>query len=298
MLRSTEMSIVFFASKPGSMARIFCIGPRLKRDLDNPSPNNMLMVMTGAALLWLGWNGFNGGDPYFANPDAAAAVLNTNIATATAMLVWMFIDTLTSGKPQLLGSVNGMITGLVAITPAAGYVNGYGAILIGVLASSIPWFTMNKLAPSLSIFRRVDDALGVLHTHGIAGLIGGLTVGVIADSSMTVYYGTGKTAAFSVTGGWHQFTLQLGAAATIIVWDGVVTFAILKLIALVVPLRMPEAALEIGDMAVHGEQVSGPDDIPAASPAPGYDYPRGLAGAMPAGAMMSSTTTAPPTDTR
>jgi Amt family ammonium transporter len=290
--------VIHLAAGVSGFVAAAVVGPRLKRDRDNPSPNNMLMVMTGAALLWLGWNGFNGGDPYFANPDAAAAVLNTNIATATAMLTWMFIDTLTSGKPQLIGSVNGMITGLVAITPAAGYVNGYGAILIGVLASSIPWFTMNKLSPALPIFRRVDDALGVVHTHGFAGLIGGLTVGLVADSGMIVYYGTGKTAAVSITGGWHQFTLQLGAAATIIVWDGLVTFGILKLIGLVVPLRMPEAALEIGDMAVHGEEVSGPD-TPVGSPSPGYEYPSGVAGAMPAGAMMSSTTAAPPPiDTR
>src|SRR5260370_31832738 len=117
------------------------------------------------------------------------------------MLTWMLSDTFVRGKPQLLGSVNGMITGLVAITPAAGYVNGYGAILIGVVASSIPWFTMNVVANKAAIFKRVDDTLGVIHTHGFAGLIGGLMVGLIADSSMIVYFGSGKTSAFSVTGG-------------------------------------------------------------------------------------------------
>src|SRR5207302_3191222 len=146
------------------------IGPRLQRDREVDAPNNLLMTMAGAGLLWLGWNGFNGGDPYFAGADASAAVLNTNLAAATALLTWLTIDMLARGKPSLVGAVNGMITGLVAITPAAGFVNGFGAILIGIVAAGIPWFTMNKVA----IFRRVDDALGVVHTHGFAGLIGGL----------------------------------------------------------------------------------------------------------------------------
>jgi ammonium transporter, Amt family len=232
------------------------IGPRLARDRADANPNNLLMVMAGAGLLWLGWNGFNGGDPYFAGADASAAVLNTNLAAATAMLTWMVIDMFATGRPQLLGSVNGMITGLVAITPAAGFVNGVGAIAIGVVAATIPWFTMNKVA----IFRKVDDTLGVVHTHGIAGLIGGLMVGLVADPKMIEYIGQHGSPDVSI-GGWflnghdfHQFNMQLGAAATIIVFDGIATFVILKLISLVVPLRLPDAVLELGDAAVHGEE--------------------------------------------
>jgi Amt family ammonium transporter len=248
----------------------------------------------------LGWNGFNGGDPYFANPDASAAVLNTNICAGVAMLTWMFIDVFATGKPQLLGAVNGMITGLVAITPAAGYVNGYGAIALGIVASAVPWFTMNKLAPNVGIFKRVDDALGVIHTHGFAGLIGGLGVGVLADSNMIVYYGTGKTADVSVTGSPHQLLIQLGAAATIIVWDGILTFVILKLICLVVPLRLPEAILEIGDLAIHGEVVSG-DFEALAGRVGSYEYPGGLSGTpVGAGTVMASSLhgTPPPISTR
>ena len=104
------------------------IGPRLQRDREIDAPNNVAMVAVGAGLLWLGWNGFNGGDPYSAANSAAAAVLNTNLATAVAFLVWVACDLVTRRKPSLLGGVNGMIVGLVAITPAAGFVNGYGAI--------------------------------------------------------------------------------------------------------------------------------------------------------------------------
>jgi Amt family ammonium transporter len=244
------------------------IGPRLARDRAEASPNNLLLTMAGAGLLWLGWNGFNGGDPYFAGADAAAAVLNTNLAAATAMLTWLTIDMFALGKPSLVGAVNGMITGLVAITPAAGFVNGVGAIAIGVVAAAIPWFTMNKVA----IFRRVDDALGVVHTHGIAGLIGGLMVGLVADPAMTVYLGSGKTGGFSVGGlfygsGTHQLLVQLEAAAFVIACSAVGSVLVVKLVALVVPLRLPEAALETGDVTVHGEEVGLP--LPAPAPAPG-----------------------------
>ena len=102
------------------------------------------MTLIGAGILWLGWNGFNGGDPYFANADAGAAVMNTNTATAVALLVWTIMDKMAYGKPSVLGAVNGMIAGLVAITPGAGYVDGWGAIIIGVVAGIIPWFAMNK----------------------------------------------------------------------------------------------------------------------------------------------------------
>ncbi len=101
------------------------------------------MVAVGAGLLWLGWNGFNGGDPYSAANSAAAAVLNTNLATAVAFLVWVGCDLVTRRKPSLLGGVNGMIVGLVAITPAAGFVNGYGAMACGAIASVVVYFAMN-----------------------------------------------------------------------------------------------------------------------------------------------------------
>jgi Amt family ammonium transporter len=283
--------VIHLAAGTSGFVAAAVIGPRLKRDRENVDPNNLLMVMAGAGLLWLGWNGFNGGDPYFSNADAAAAVLNTNLAAATAMLTWMTIDIIASGKPSMLGSVNGMITGLVAITPAAGFVNGTGAIAIGIAASTIPWFTLNKLGTK-GVFSRVDDALGVVHTHGFAGLVGGLGVGLLADPNMMVYLGSGKTSGFSVgglfyTGNGHQFWVQLGAAATIIAFDGVMTFAILKLIGLVVPLRLPETVLNIGDTAIHGEEIMMP--WPHDAPDRGHPVPRPVLSGSGAGGAMFST---------
>jgi Amt family ammonium transporter len=237
------------------------IGPRLARDREIDAPNNLLMVATGAGLLWLGWNGFNGGDPYYAGTDAAAAVLNTNLATAVAFLVWVSWDYLTGRKPSLIGSVNGMIVGLVAITPAAGFVNGWGAILIGLIASSIVYVAYNYLS-RLRPFRNVDDTLGVVYTHGFAGLVGGLLVGLFADSKMIVYIGLGNTSSFSATGGMHLLKWQAIAAVWVILFTGTATFVLLKLVGLVIPLRMTDQDMETGDLAVHGHEVY-PSDVPS-----------------------------------
>jgi Amt family ammonium transporter len=214
------------------------------------------MAISGAGLLWLGWNGFNGGDPYTPNADAAAAVLNTNLATGAALLSWMFLDVFMTGKSNVAGMINGMIAGLVAITPGAGWVNGFGAILIGIVASCIPWFTMQYL-PRLNFFKRIDDTLGVMHTHLFPGAIGGLMVGLIADPNMIQFYGTGKTASFAVTGLFYGNPGQLGvqalALAVIIVYDAIATFIVINVVRLLVPLRMPDAHLEVGDEMVHGD---------------------------------------------
>ncbi|HUJ55971.1 MAG TPA: ammonium transporter [Gaiellaceae bacterium] len=231
------------------------IGPRLARDREIDAPNNLAMVAVGAGLLWMGWNGFNGGDPYNAGADAAAAVLNTNLCTAVAFLTWVGCDYLTGRKPSLLGSVNGMIVGLVAITPAAGFVNGWGALGIGVASAVVVYVAYNYLA-LLRPFRSVDDTLGVVYTHGFAGLAGGLLTGVLADSAMQIVPGV------SVTGGLHLLKWQALAALWVIVFSGGATFVLLKLVGLFVPLRMSDADMEAGDLAVHGHEVY-PSDIPS-----------------------------------
>jgi Amt family ammonium transporter len=249
--------VIHLAAGTSGFVAAAVIGPRLQADRDHFPPNSLLVTLIGAGILWLGWNGFNGGDPYFANADAGAAVLNTNTATAVALLVWTLMDKMAYGKPSVLGAVNGMIAGLVAITPAAGYVDGLGAIIIGICAGIIPWLSMNKFQ-KLGFMQRVDDTLSVFSTHGVAGLTGGLLTGLLANPGMLEYVGTGKDApGVAITGllygNPHQFLLQIYGAAFIIVLNAIATFIILKVIGLIVPLRMDEATLKVGDDAVHGE---------------------------------------------
>jgi Amt family ammonium transporter len=244
------------------------IGPRLQRDREVDAPNNLLMVAAGAGLLWLGWNGFNGGDSYYAGANASAAVLNTNLCTAVAMLVWIAWDYIFRDKPSLLGSVNGMITGLVGITPAAGFVNGYGAIIIGVVASTIVWMSIRFLSRA-PVFRHVDDTLGVIYTHGIAGLCGGLLVGLLANSNIVEYIGVTKTGASNlpgvsgllVSGSWTLLRWQAEAAVWVILFSGIMTFILLKIVGIFMPLRLSDEELEIGDHAIHGNEVY-PSDVP------------------------------------
>jgi Amt family ammonium transporter len=182
------------------------------------------------------------------------------------MMTWIIMDMIggPGRKATFLGGVNGMICGLVGITPAAGYVNGVGAIIIGVVDCAIVWFAWNYLS-KVRPFSKVDDALGVVYTHGIAGLFGGLLVGLLADPRMIVYMGLGKASDVSTAGLFYghprQLLIQAGAALTIIVWDGLVTFLILRGIGLFMKLRIPDEQLEVGDTAVHGEEVYPSEDL-------------------------------------
>jgi Amt family ammonium transporter len=249
--------VIHLAAATSGFVAAAMVGPRLQQDREHFPPNSLLITLVGGGILWLGWNGFNGGDPYFANADAGAAVLNTNTATAVGVLVWVLLDKLAYGKPSVIGAVNGMIAALVAITPAAGYVNGWGAIIIGVVAGIIPWMSMNWLQKT-SFMMKVDDTLSVFSTHGIAAICGGLLTGVLACPDMLEYIGTDKDApGVNVTGliygNPHQLVLQIYGALFIIAYNVVITFIILKVISFITPLRMDEATLRIGDDAVHGE---------------------------------------------
>jgi Amt family ammonium transporter len=253
--------VIHLAAGTSGFVAAAVIGPRLARDRERAVPNNLPIAAVGAGILWLGWNGFNGGDPYFAGTNASLAVLNTNLATAVALLTWVIWDVFASRerKPTLLGGINGMISGLVAITPAAGFVNSFGAIIIGVVASSLVWMSWNWLGRT-RLFRKVDDSLGVVHTHGVAGLAGGLLVGVLADPHIVIYLGNGKDVKDVTNAGWlwghhpAQILVQLCAALTIIAWDAFVTFAILKVLGLFMKLRTPDEVLEQGDIGVHLEE--------------------------------------------
>ena len=180
--------VIHMSAGVSGFVAAWVLGPRLLRDRQHFLPNNLIMAAVGAGILWLGWNGFNGGDPYYAGASAAGAVVNTNLATAAGLLTWVAWDAWVSKekKPTFLGAVNGMICGLVGITPCAGWVNGQGAIFVGLICSSIVWVAWNFLS-KVRPFSKVDDALGVVYTHGIAGFFGGLLLGIFGDPNMLEY---------------------------------------------------------------------------------------------------------------
>ncbi len=279
--------VIHMSAGVSGFVAAWVLGPRLLRDRQHALPNNLVMAAVGAGILWLGWNGFNGGDPYYAGASAAAAVVNTNLATATGVLVWIAMDAWLSKekKPTFLGGVNGMICGLVGITPCAGWVNGRGAIYVGGICTIIVWFAWNYLS-KVPPFSKVDDALGVIYTHGIAGFFGGLLLGVFGDphmieygcghlngagqvintagtsaASQAQYLTSGKTCVpFGVNGlmythSWHQIWEQFRAAIWVILWSAVITFLLMKLIGLVLRgARYKDEILEVGDQAIHGEE--------------------------------------------
>ncbi len=263
--------VIHMSAGVSGFVAAWVLGPRLLKDRKHFSHNNLVMAAVGAGILWLGWNGFNGGDPYYAGADMAAAVVNTNLATAAGVLTWMALDSrLTKGrKATFLGGVNGMICGLVGITPCAGWVNGWGALAVGVICTAVVWVAWNYLS-KVRPFSKVDDVLGVVYTHGIAGLMGGLLVGVFADPNM-IEYGcgtsargftatTGSCSTFSVsglmyTGSFHQLWEQSRAAVFVILWSAVGTFVIMKAVSRVLRgLRYSDEVLSLGDAAIHGEE--------------------------------------------
>lgn len=220
-------------------------------------------MLAGAGLLWMGWTGFNGGDPYAANIDASLAVLNTHVCTATSLLTWLIFDIVFFRKPSVIGAVQGMITGLVCITPAAGLVQGWAAIIMGMLSGSIPWFTMMVVHKKSPVLQKVDDTMAVFHTHAIAGSLGGILSGIFAEPRLnSIYYGAynkyvGLFYGFSTAQvglGFRQLGVQLLGIIFVTLINVIVTTIICVALQYIVPLRMTEEDMAIGDEAAHGEE--------------------------------------------
>ncbi|KAJ8898952.1 hypothetical protein K2173_008452 [Erythroxylum novogranatense] len=247
--------VIHLASGTAGLTAAYWVGPRPKSDRERFPPNNVLLMLAGGGLLWMGWSGFNGGAPYAANVAASIAILNTNICAATSLLVWTSLDVVFFGKPSVIGAVQGMMTGLACITPGAGLVQSWAAIIMGILSGSIPWVSMMILHKKCALLQKVDDTLGVFHTHAVAGLLGGLLTGLLAEPVLCELILPKKTrGAFYGGDGGVQFLKQIVAASFVIGWNIMSTTVILVAIRFFIPLRMPEEHLAIGDDAVHGEE--------------------------------------------
>jgi len=211
-------------------------------------PSNLTLVVTGAGLLWFGWFGFNAGSAVAANGLAGAAFINTNTAAALAAISWMLTEWMHTKKPTVLGLASGAVAGLVAITPAAGFVNIKGAIIIGILAGIIPYFAVASIKAKLGY----DDCLDAFGIHGVGGTLGAILTGVFADPSINE---VGKGILFGNPG---QLFIQLAAVGVTMIFSAVVTFVIFMLLKTFVGLRV-EAEHEINglDESQHGEKAYG-----------------------------------------
>ncbi len=208
-------------------------------------PNNLTLVSIGTALLWFGWFGFNAGSAASSNAVAAQAFINTNTAAAVAALAWMLTEWIITKKPTVLGIASGIIAGLVAITPAAGFVNITGSVIIGAIAGVICYFSVTAMKPKLGY----DDALDVFGIHGLAGIMGAILTGVFADPSVNeagkgLLYGNAK-----------QVLIQLAAVGVTMLYTAIMTCVIFLIIRLFMKIRVHEEDEIIGlDSSAHGEK--------------------------------------------
>lgn len=179
--------------------------------------------------------------------DASIAVLNTELAVAASVFVWILMDLKFLKKPTLVGATTASLTGLVAITAAAGYVSGYGALLIGVSAGIVPWIALNKLSSRL----KIDDAASVFPVHGVAGLMGGLLTGILADPTVTQFVDPGLKGA--LYGNPALLVSQTFAAVIVVAYVFLVTYGLFKLIGRFMPLQESTDDMKVGEEAIHGE---------------------------------------------
>lgn len=221
------------------------VGPRIGFRREVMPPHSMTLTLVGGAILWVGWFGFNAGSALSAGSGAALAMINTMVATAGAILSWAGIEAVLRGKASMLGAASGMIAGLVAVTPAAGFVGPLGAIVLGAAAAACCYFFVQVVKEHF----RYDDSLDVFGIHGIGGIVGAIGTGFLASS------GLGGVGYEEGVGMGAQIITQVMAVGVTIIWCGIVSFILYKLVDMIVGLRVPpEAEREGLDLVEHGER--------------------------------------------
>jgi ammonium transporter, Amt family len=240
-------TVVHINSGVAGLVAALVMGKRRGYGTEPMPPHNLVLSVIGASLLWVGWFGFNAGSATAANGNAGMAMAVTQIATATAALAWMFAEWIVKGKPSVLGIISGAVAGLVAITPASGFVDPRGALIIGIAVGVICYWSTTGLKHALGY----DDSLDTFGVHGVGGAVGAILTGVLAVSWVG---GEGKSGL--IDGNPHQVIVQLYGIAVVVVYDVIVSLILLKLIDLVIGLR-PSAEIEREglDLALHGEAV-------------------------------------------
>jgi Amt family ammonium transporter len=245
-------TVVHINAGVAGLVGAYVMGKRIGYGRDSMAPHNLTFTMIGASLLWVGWFGFNAGSALEAGDTAALAFINTLVATAAAVLSWMFGEWITKGKPSMLGAASGAVAGLVAITPACGFVGVGGALVLGLLAGVVCLWGVNGLKRLMG----ADDSLDVFGVHATGGILGAMLTGVLAAPSLGgqgIYdYVANKISAdYDIMG---QLVIQGTGVLTTIVWSGLVAFVAYKIVDMTVGLRVTEEQEREGlDIASHGE---------------------------------------------
>ncbi|MEQ1916629.1 MAG: ammonium transporter [Gallionella sp.] len=245
-------TVVHINAAMAALMGAIVLGKRIGYGKEPMAPHSLTMTMIGASLLWVGWFGFNAGSNLEATGTAVLAMVNTVVATAAAAFSWMLAEWIHKGKPSMLGLASGAVAGLVAVTPACGFIGPMGAIVLGLVAGVLCLWGVTGLKKLLGI----DDSLDVFGVHGVGGILGAMATGVLAAPSLGgtgVYdYAAGKVAEYSISG---QLVSQAWGVGVTILWSGVVSFVLFKLIDMVMGLRVPEEAEREGlDTTAHGER--------------------------------------------
>jgi Amt family ammonium transporter len=237
-------TVVHVNAGVAALAAAIAVGKRTDYGHASILPHNIPTVLLGAGLLWFGWFGFNAGSALAASPIAGLAFVTTMLAPAATLVVWTFLDMMRSGKPTAVGCATAIVVGLVAITPAAGFISPMSAVALGAIAA-VPSYLGLIVRAKTSL----DDSLDVVAAHGIGGTVGALLTGVFADRALNgVFDG-------ALHGNPAQVGFQAAAVATAIVYSGVVSFILLKLISLFIPLRATTSDEATGlDVTMHGEE--------------------------------------------
>ncbi|RVN94225.1 ammonium transporter [Sinorhizobium meliloti] len=237
-------TVVHINAGVAGLVGAFMVGKRTGYGRDMMAPHSMTLTLVGAAMLWFGWFGFNAGSNLEASGGAVLATVNTFLATAAAVLSWSLVETLTRGKASMLGAASGMIAGLVAVTPAAGIAGPMGAIIMGLIVSPLCYFFVSVIKNKF----HYDDTADVFGVHGVGGFFGAIATGVFASSSLGgIGYADGVTMG-------SQLMTQITAVAITIVWCGVVSAILYKVVDALVGLRVSmEAEREGLDLSSHGE---------------------------------------------
>ncbi len=243
-------TVVHITAGVAALVAAIVLGPRKGFPSKPMPPHNMTMTITGAAMLWVGWFGFNGGSALAAGGDAAMAILVTHISAAAGAMTWMFYEWIKYGKPTALGAVTGLIAGLGTITPASGFVGPAGALVIGISAGIICFNAVIIIKQKLNI----DDSLDVFPVHGVGGILGTLMVGVFASKELGI---------FSGQGGWDreaiviadQLQIQFTGVVATAVYTAVATYIILKVVDMITGLRVSAEEEQQGlDIISHEEK--------------------------------------------